>query len=103
MFDWDEIPVMPSEILTLMRAHRSDAIEILFRYGDRLYRVGVSQENPGEPFFMDGETYPSMFVFNSTASLEDGLLLLDLQIPLGVLAVNRENPAAWFDAERKTI
>ena len=45
---------------------------------------------------MDDETYPSMFAFCSSACIEGGFLLPDLQAPLHILAVNDGDPAEFF-------
>lgn len=95
-FAWNSVAVKASEVMALMRKHRSDGVAILFHYGDALYRTGVDPKNVREPFYLDAETYPSMFAFSSAASVEGGFLLPDLQEPLHVLAVNDSDPAPYF-------
>lgn len=95
-FDWNSAHVPSSSVIALMRQHRTDGISILFHYAQGLYRVGVNPENTREPFYMDEETYPSMFAFCSSACVEGGFLLPDLQEPLDILAVNDGDPTAYF-------
>lgn len=97
-FDWNSMHVSASEVIALMRKHRRDPLEVLFRYAEDVYRVGVDASNTREPFFMEDQTYPSMIAFCSSACIEGGFLLLDLQEKLDVLAVNREDPAVYFSA-----
>ena len=94
---WDSISMSASDVIALMRKNRSASLRILFRYGEELYQIGVDPSNRCEPFFMDKETYPSMFAFCSGASIEGGFLLPDLQEPLQILAINGGNPAAFLD------
>lgn len=95
-FDWKSAHVPAAEVIALMRKHRSDRLEILFHYAEGLYRVGVNPNNAKEPFYMDENTYPSMFAFCSSACVEDGFLLPDLQEPLDILAVNDGDPTVYF-------
>lgn len=95
-FDWSSVSVNSGEVIALMRKHRNDKLDVLFHYADGIYRVGVDPENVREPFYMDDETYPSMFAFCSSACIEGGFLLPDLQAPLHILAVNGGDPAEFF-------
>lgn len=95
-FDWASVHVPASQVIDLMRKHRTQRLEVLFHYAQGLYRVGVNPENAREPFYMDEDTYPSMFAFCSSACIEGGFLLPDLQAPLDILAVNDGDPAAYF-------
>lgn len=95
-FDWKSVSVNSAEVIALMRKHRNEKLDVLFHYADGLYRVGVNPENAREPFYMDDETYPSMFAFCSSACIEGGFLLPDLQAPLHILAVNDGDPSAYF-------
>ncbi len=95
-FDWSGVHADASEVMALMRKHRSDGVSILFYYAEGLYRVGVDPTNAREPFYLDDETYPSMFAFSSSACVEGGFLLPDLQAPLHVLSVNDGDPAPYF-------
>ena len=69
-FDWSSVSVNSGEVIALMRKHRNDKLDVLFHYADGIYRVGVDPENAREPFYMDDETYPSMFAFCSSACIE---------------------------------
>lgn len=95
-FDWKSVSVNSAEVIALMRKHRNEKLDVLFHYADGLYRVGVNPENAREPFYMDDETYPSMFAFCSSACIEGGFLLPDLQAPLHILAVNDGDPSAYL-------
>lgn len=95
-YQWKPVSAPASAVIALMRAHRSDVLEIVFHYADGIYHVGVNPACTREPFFMDDQTYPSMFAFCSSACIEGGFLLPDLQQNLDVLAVNQEDPAAYF-------
>lgn len=95
-FSWETVEAKSGDITALMRAHRSDGVEILFYYGEDLYRVGVDPSRAREMFYLDAETFPSMLAFCSGAALQDGCLLLDLQVPLQVAAVNGGDPAPYF-------
>ena len=95
-FDWKSVSVNSAEVIALMRKHRNEKLDVLFHYADGLYRVGVNPENAREPFYMDDETYPSMFAFCSSACIEGGFLLPDLQAPLHILSVNDGDPSAYF-------
>ena len=94
--DWKSVSVNSAEVIALMRILRNEKLDVLFHYADGLYRVGVNPENAREPFYMDDETYPSMFAFCSSACIEGGFLLPDLQAPLHILAVNDGDPSAYF-------
>ena len=87
-FDWSSVHVPASEVIALMRKHRSERLDILFHYAEGLYRVGVNPE--------DDDSYPSMFAFCSSACIEGGFLLPDLQAPLDIIAVNDGDPAQFF-------
>ncbi len=95
-YGWNSVSVRASDVIALMERHRKDGVSILFHYADGLYRIGVDLKNPREPFYMDEETYPSLFAFRSAACIEGGFLLPDLQEPLHVLAVNDGDPAPHF-------
>lgn len=95
-FDWNCVSVKSSEVIALMRKYRSERLEILFHYAEGIYRVGVNPDKEREPFYLDEETFPSMFAFCSAACVEGGFLLPDLQAPLDILAVNNTDPAAYF-------
>ena len=81
-FDWKSVSVNSAEVIALMRKHRNEKLDV--------------PENAREPFYMDDETYPSMFAFCSSACIEGGFLLPDLQAPLHILAVNDGDPSAYF-------
>ncbi len=93
---WDSVSVPATDVIAMMRKSKSKKLEILFVYADEVYRVGVNPENAHEPYYMDEETYPSMFVFCSTACIANGFLLPDLQQNLTVLSVDGGDPAAYF-------
>ena len=40
-FDWSSVHVPASEVIALMRKHRSERLDILFHYAEGLYRVAV--------------------------------------------------------------
>ena len=94
-FDWASVHVPASAVIALMRKHRNDGVSILFHYAQGLYKVGVDPGNAREPFYMDEDTYPSMFAFCSCACIEGGFLLPDLQDKLDILSVNDGDPAAY--------
>lgn len=96
IFDWKSVHVPASEVTGLMRRHRSEHLEVLFHYAEVLYRVGVNPDNAREPFYLAEDTYPSMFAFCSSACIEGGFLLPDLQEPLDVIAVNGADPEPYF-------
>ena len=62
-YGWNSVSVRASDVIALMERHRKDGVSILFHYADGLYRIGVDLKNPREPFYMDEETYPSLFAF----------------------------------------
>ncbi len=95
-FDWKSVSANSGDVIALMRKQRGKKLDILFHYADGLYRVGVNPENEREPFYMDDETYPSMFAFCSSACIEGGFLLPDLQAPLHIISVNDGDPSAYF-------
>ena len=94
-FDWKSVHVKATEVISLMRKFRNQKLDILFHYAQCLYRVGVNPEHVQEPFYLDEETYPSVFAFCSSAAIEGGFLLPDLQEPLDILSVNEEDPAKY--------
>ncbi len=97
LFEWDSVLITASEAIALMRKYRGKPLEIIFAYGGECYRMGVDAKNPREPFFMDDQTYPSMLAFCSSACIEGGFLLPDLQDKLEILAINREEPMQYLE------
>lgn len=95
-FDWRSVHVKASEVIALLRRYRGQKLDVLFHFDQCLYHVGVNPDHVQEPFYMDEETYPSVFAFCSSAAVEGGFLLPDLQEPLDVLAVNDGDPAPYF-------
>lgn len=95
-FDWKSVSVSAKDLLALVRQYRGRSLDVLFHYAEDIYHIGVKPENTREPFFFDEDTYPSLLALSSSAIIEGGFLLPDLQAPLDVLSVNDEDPALYF-------
>ncbi len=96
VFDWESILVNASDLIAFLRKNRTEKVGVIFHYADAVYTTGVNPENQREPFYFDGDTYPSMFAYCSGACIDGGFLLPDLQQPLRILAVNGEDPKKYF-------
>lgn len=92
-YSWEPVSLWSRDLLRLLRKSRGKKLDMLLFYADMLYRCGVDPTNRYEPFYWDDAHYPSVLGFTTSACIEGGFLLPDLQAPLQVLEINGGDPA----------